>query len=406
MNRKMERFVYRSIVVLFIMLPVSPSAIDAQKKDTYELPDLSPALRNELFEFIVAAHQTAEEYVIGKFSDHDIIFIGEFHRIKQHVVLIQNLIPELYENGVYNLGIEYALYEDQPLMDSLLTSPTYDESIAYTLLFNQYPFWGYQEYADLFRAAWMLNKNLQEGNRPFHIVGLNVKADWSHVTSSTDRDNPEVLKAVWEKGSPDEFMAATIIAEFVEKNEKALIFSGTHHAFSEYKQPCMDPVTLEFLGSMENRMGNLIYERIGKRAITIMLHAPWINAKGYEHPYVYPADGIIDALLALLPRYYRNVGFDVKGTPFGSLPAKTSLYKFGCDNFTFADLCDGYICQCALSAYSGVTPIKNFITDETLEEAKRQSPNPAFKADSITADDFNTAIRRDSDISHWLQKYE
>jgi hypothetical protein len=377
-----------------------------KKKDVYELPELCPALKNELFGYVVAAHLAPEEYVISKFTEHDIIFLGEFHRIKEHVMLVQNLIPKLYENGICNLGMEFALHEDQPLIDSLITSETYDESIAHALLFNQFPFWGYQEYADIFKAAWIHNRDLPEGSRPFRIVGLNVKADWSHITSAADRENPEMMNLVWEKGDPDESMAATIMREFVEKEEKALIFSGLHHAFTEYKQPRMDPNTHEFLGFVENRMGNIIFENIGDKAMTIILHAPWINAKGYGHPYVYPVDGMVDALLASLPAFYRNVGFDVKGTPFGSLPAKKTLYKLGYKKFSFADICDGYICQCAISAYEGVTPINNFITDEILEEAKRRSPNPAFKADSITAEDFNAVIKKDADIPYRFRKYE
>ena len=395
-------------VVAFILTITIINCPYAQekKKDKYELPELCPALKSELLGYIVAAHQTPEEYLTGKFTEHDIIFVGEFHRIKQHVLLIQHLIPKLYENGIYNLGIECALYEDQATIDSLILSDTYDESQAHGVLFNQFPFWGYQEYADIFKAAWLLNKDLPEGSRTFRIVGLNVKADWSHITCTEDRDNPDVMKLIWEKGDPDEFMATVIMKEFIDKQEKALVFSGSHHAFTEYKQPRVDPATLEFTGFVENRMGNLVYDRIGKKAITIMLHAPWINAKGYDHPYVYPVDGMIDALLSSLPVFYRNVGFDVKGTPFGSLPAKKTLYTFGYKGFLFADFCDGYICQCALSAYSGVTPIDEFITDETLEAAKLSSPNPAFKADSITAEDFNTAIRKDADIPYRFRKYK
>lgn len=395
------------VMILAILLAVSGVAISQEKKkDTYKIPELCPALRNELFGYIVAAHQTPEEYVLSKFAEHDIIFIGEFHRIKQNVLLIQNLIPKLCEAGIYHLGIEFALYEDQPLIDSLITSETYDESIARTLLFNQLPLWGYQEYADLFKAAWLLNKELPEGSKPFRIVGLNVKADWSHVTCAEERDDPEIMKLVWEKGYSDEFMAEIIMKEFVEKNEKALVFLGTHHAFTEYKQPSVDPATLEFLGFMETRAGNIIYEQVGKRAITIVLHAPWINAQGYDHPYVYAVDGMIDALIALLPSFYRNAGFDVKNTPFGTLPAKKTLYKYGYKKFVLADFCDGYICQCALSAYTGVTPIEDFITDENLEQAKLQSPNPVFKVDSIAAADFNAAIERDADIPHRFRKYE
>lgn len=402
----MIRFTHRSVSLLLIIGMVSAVHGREDQKDTYKIPELCPALKTELFGFIVAAHLTPQEYVVGEFAEHDIVFIGEFHHIKEQVMLIQTLIPKLYEQGVYHLGIEYALYEDQPLIDSLVTADSYDESKARAVLFNWSPFWGYREYADIFRAAWTLNRSLPEGSRPFRIVGLNARADWSHITCRSDRDDPEKMKLVWEKGDPGEFMAATIMGEFVEKNEKALVFSSLRHAFTDYRQPRVDPATLEFLGFDENGMGNIIFGLIGKRAKTVLLHAPWTSAKGYDHPRVYPVDGMVDALLAALPSFYQHVGFDVKDTPFGSLPAKKTLYRYGYKKFSFSDICDGYVCQGALSTYSGVTPIENFITDGNLEEAKRQSPDPAFKADSITAADFITAIKKVADIPHRFRKYE
>jgi hypothetical protein len=395
MNRIIKIISLAALSLAAIVICLQPQQ---KGKDPYALPELCPALKNELFGYIVAAYQTPEEYLISKFTEHDIVFIGEFHRIKQNVLLMQNLIPKLHEHGIYNLGMEFARYEDQSLIDSLITSESYDESLALTLLFNQSPFWGFQEYADIFRAAWEINMDLKDDEQPFRIVGLNVKADWSHVTCAEDRENPEVMKRVWLEGNSDEFMAATIIKEFVDTHEKALIYTGVHHAFTEYKQSRINAETLEPLGSFEDRAGNLVYSRIGKKAITVIIHAPWINERGYAFPSVYPVDGMIDALLASLPVFYRNVGFDVKTSPFGSLPAKNTMYKYGYNNFSLSDFCDGYICQCAISEYTGVTPIEHFITEENLSQAKLQSPNPEFKADSITPEFFNAAIKMDADI--------
>ena len=48
------------------------------------------------------------------------------------------------------------------------------------------------------------------------------------------------MQKVWVKGDPDEFMAHIVLAEFVAKHQKALIYSGIHHAFTRYKQPIYD----------------------------------------------------------------------------------------------------------------------------------------------------------------------
>jgi len=71
-----------------------------------------------------------EEYVTSKFSENDIVFIGEYGRNKHDVELTQNLIPKLYEAGVYDLGIEFVSYEYQDKVDYLMTSDNYGEELA------------------------------------------------------------------------------------------------------------------------------------------------------------------------------------------------------------------------------------------------------------------------------------
>jgi hypothetical protein len=86
------------------------------------LPSLDLDLKAKLTQYIIEHHKTPEEYVVGKFTTHDIVFLGEYHRIKHDVELVHNLIPLLYENGVYNLGIEFANYIDQADIDRLITA--------------------------------------------------------------------------------------------------------------------------------------------------------------------------------------------------------------------------------------------------------------------------------------------
>ncbi len=363
-----------------------------------------PAQR-EVSRYLVSNYQTPEDYVIGKLKDHDIVFIGEYHRIKQNVELIHTLIPRLYEDGVYNLGIEFALRQDQQKIDKLITADTYDEELAGKILFSSFAFWGYQEYADIFKVAWNFNRRLPEGSRRFRVFGLGVKADWSHVKTKEDRDKPEIMRKVWANGRPDSTMANTIIQEFINKKEKALIYAGSHHAFTKYKQPIYNESTKRFVRFVEDRMGNLVYNVIGERAFNIFLHSPWVNEKGYREPYVYPVDGAIDALMVTLPLRYQNAGFDTKGSPFGDLPGTTALYKYGYDNFTLSDFCDGYIYQCPLSEYTGVTPIEEFVNEYNLAEAKSQCPNPWFKNPSVTAEDFNEAIKTEVNIERRFRRY-
>lgn len=341
------------------------------------LPKLNKELKNELVSYLTNNYKTPEEYVIDNFKNHDIVFLGESHRIKHDVEFIHKLIPLLYKNKIFNLGIEFACYRDQKKIDLLITSKEYDEVLAKEILFNFAVFWGYQEYADIFKVAWELNQQIPDTSKKFRVVGLNTYSDWSYVKTTEDRENKEVLKKVMLDGDYDEVMANSIVKEFINKNEKALIYSGSHHAFTKFKQPLYNRKENKFEGFKDDRMGNRIYKLIGNRAFTIRLHAPWFNEK--DSVLIYPADGIIDSLMLNINNNLKPVGFDVKGTPFGKLSGSKSVYKHGYDNFILENYCDGYIYQKPLSEYKSVTAIKGFINRNNFSLAMQQFPNPELK---------------------------
>jgi hypothetical protein len=213
------------------------------------------------------------------------------------------------------------------------------------------------------------------------------------------------MKKVWKYGMSDEVMAEVIMKEFVDKGEKALIYSGINHAYTEYRQPVYDESEGKFVRFVEDRMGNRVYDKIGKRCITIFLHSPWPGKKGYSSPEVYPADGVIDALMLGLDPKYRRVGFDVKGTPFERLPGETSLWKHGYDDFTLGMYCDGYIYQKPLSKYEGVTVAKGFINENNRLDAIAQSANPRAKDTSRTVEDLMASMASDTDFARRFRRF-
>ena len=353
------------------------------QKAKIPLSELDPSLQKELSDYLVSHYKTPEDYVISKLEDHDIVFLGEEHYIRQNSEFIHNLIPKLYENGIYNLGIEFANREDQGLIDSVIYADEYNDSLAQKVMFNM-AVWGFREYIDILKVAWELNKDLPEDKRKFRVIGLNINAYWHLVKTREDRNNPEIMKKVWRNDDPDEFMARTIIEEIIDKNEKGLIYAGSYHTFTKYKQPKYDVKKHKFIGFVVSRMGNVIYDKIGDRAFNIYLHGHWRNEKGWTEQYVYPVDGVIDALMSELPNKYQYVGFDVLNSPFGELKAETSYFKYGYDNFILSGFCDGYIFLSPLSELRGVMWIKDFVNEGNIEEAKLIHPNPYFRDPSVS----------------------
>lgn len=381
------------VILLLIFFP---------KKEPF--PALSNSMRQELETYIVENYKTPEEYVLSKFKSHDIIFLGEYHRIKHDVELVQNLIPFLYEDGVYNLGIEFACYEDQDKIDQLLSAKTYNESLAYEIQFKFWPWWGYQDYIDIYKTAWDFNQQFPKSARKFRIVGLNVNSDWSYVKTEEDRDNPEIMKNVFKDGPGDHFMADVIIKEFLQKEEKALIFSGINHAYTKYKQPIYHEKEKRFVRFIDDRMGNIIYDKIGERCITIFLHSPWPSKDKFSED-VYPAEGVIDALMINIDEKFIPVGFDIKGTPFEKLPGKTSLWQHGYNNFNLGVYCDGYIYTKPLSKYKGVELAPGFINENNRIEAIQQSANPKVKRLNRTVEELIDGIKRSANMQKRFKKF-
>ena len=382
-------------IVVLLWLIYSLSAM------SQELPKLDPALKGELTEYIKTHYQAPEEYVVSKFKDHDVVFLGENHYIKHDAELVQALIPIVHKAGVFYLGFEFARRVDQPLIDSLLNGQAYDERLARLITFQQFVHWAFQEYIDIYKSAWQLNRSLPAGTRKFRILGLNNSPDWSFAKSQGDRDRGDVMRKVWH-GEDEGDWAKVILDVVIAKGEKALVYSGAHHAFSEYRQPIA--FDHKFVRFGDVRLGNHVFNKIGKRAITVFLHAPWVSADGYDKPYVYSADGSIDAVIEQLDPKYQRVGFDTKGTPFGKLSGETSLYKYGYKDFTLGTIYDGYICQGPLSTYQGVTVIRDFVNEANIEQARAQSSDPEFRHASV--EDFYKSALDDANVLQRLPKHK
>lgn len=322
-------------------------------------PQKSSIAKNDLVDYLKKNWQTPEEYVIKTFEKNDYIFIGEYHRIKHDVELILKLIPLLQENGIHNLAIEFGNYKDQYLVDSLLNLPFFDRNLARQIMFSNSPFWGYSEYIDIYRVAWEVN-HAQEIDtiHKFRVVNLGAVYD------------PCKKGGAWRDIDPDVYMADVIFKEIICKNEKALIYSGNHHAFTKYHQPLYDFEKDTLVGFNNTRMGNLIYDSLKTKVFNIYLHASWVSDKGWEENSILPVNGVIDSIMSI----YNNkpVGFDVINSPFGKLTSNNSYYTFGYPNFTLDQYCDGYIFQNSFENYKPITMENNFITKENLHIAKKK----------------------------------
>ena len=378
-----------AVCALVPMSLPSGSALPPQKRP---LPAVPEPLKSSLAGFLRDHAVTPEAYVIGKFRDHDIVILGEHHFIKHDVEFVQSLIPLLYEAGVRDLAIEFGCRELQDRADALVTADTYDEALARWIMFQWGSYWPYVEYLGLYRKAWELNRSLPPGAPKFRIVSLDYRARFDLVRENMP---PAQLKAVWHKGPRDEYMARTIVDEFVKKRKKALVYMGQHHAFTRYEIPEYDFEKKRFDGLFAGSTGSFVRRKIGDKVFQICLHYPWTTTAG-ARTYDYPVDGVVDSLMEESP--VRRLGFDVAGTPFGPLGDEGTFYTLGHKGFTFGDFCDGYIWEKPFGEYEGCTVDPLCITAENLAEAVANLPSAAVKAKIKTRAQFLEKMRWDADF--------
>src|SRR5574343_593992 len=125
----MKRFIFLLLSVLFSVNCFSQNEVE------------------KTYKFIKKHGESPQKYVVSKFKKSDYVFIGEYHRNKQDVEFVTNLIPKLYKKGVKNIAYEFYEYANQSKIDSLLTAEKWnDEKLNHTLSKGFGICWGYTEY--------------------------------------------------------------------------------------------------------------------------------------------------------------------------------------------------------------------------------------------------------------------
>ena len=376
----------QSLVLFFVLLG---AGFPGQTRSPAEI---AAGLKNELLAYLKTKGMSSEDYVVSKFKDHDIVFLGEHHFIKHDVEFVQSLIPVLYRNGIMDLGIEFGCYELQAEADALLAADAYDEERARRLMFKWGSYWPYVEYLGLYKKAWELNRSLPRDAPKFRIVSLDYRPRWDLLRETM---SPELWKTVLFDGTRDSHMARIVMKEFVRKGKKALVYAGQYHAFTRFYAPVVDRETKKLLRLNKKGMGNLVYREIRGRAFNICLHYPWPTIDG-PNAYDYPLDGAIDRVMKEFEAGW--AGFDVVGSPFGRLGDRDAEYARGRKRFAFSDFCDGYVFLRPFSEYEGCTVDPLFITEENLAEAVAYLPNASIKKKILTVSQFLAKMKRDADL--------
>jgi len=276
-------------------------------------------------------------FVIGQFKTHEVIFLGESHRVKENLLFLQDLMPVLHKNGIHILFYEFANHDDSTRINRLLNAEFYDEALAQDIIRAVYLNWNYKEYTDVFRAAWQINRNCRKNEKRFRIIGIN-SSKWNTA------GKPRWLEENW---------AECIYHESVSHGEKALVYCGAQHALTKFRMP--RAVDGKFAGFTAGyRVGQCLYRRIGDRCMTLWYHQVWPDP--FNEYRLSPFRGALDSIISSLPANRQSFAFDTRISPLGELTDTSSLYSLGDHPVQLRQMVDGYIVLKVLGKLTAVSP--------------------------------------------------
>ncbi|MFC1742611.1 hypothetical protein ACFL35_01355 [Candidatus Riflebacteria bacterium] len=298
----------------------------------------------ELNEYITSLTKNGlppQEYVLKKFNEHQVVILGEPHRVKQHYDFLKSLIEPLARSGIKYIGIEFYSVSIQDWINKLLTGREFDVALARKIILSDECFFFYQELYDVFYEAWKVNRKGYE----MHIIALEPEGGAFNHTK-------------------DRFMAQTA-SKIVAKKEKILIYCGTHHAFTRYYQPSIlfwNKPTKVF------RMGQFLLHKDKSNPFFIFLHHPlskrfWLFCPIllYRQGFSLPFSGIVDQVFA---KYKKPAGFDTSIEKFKKIPDSFSYYSSGYGTINLTDFADGYIFLNNYIEDNFVTPLENICSSK------------------------------------------
>jgi hypothetical protein len=301
------------------------------------------------------------EYVVDKFKQHNIVILGEGHRIRETCEFISDLIePLYYQAGIRHIAMEFLKYKNTSLANQLVTGETYDEELALDLFRNYGEIWGYQEYMDILRAVWQVNHTLPPKAEKFIVIGLD--SDWDINVLRTGQSLWKLPGTFCRMAKRDKFMAKVLDWKVLKKGQKALVHIGGHHDFTRYRQPLTKNGKL--IAEASPRFGCILYEKYKDKIFQIMLHRRHSRSdEGKSQP---PLVVFLEDVLAINGNM--PVGFDIESTPFTPL-RDSKNYLFAYQNYVvFSDIAQGYIFLKPLKKLNSVSWADGFINEENFEQ--------------------------------------
>jgi hypothetical protein len=303
------------------------------------------------------------------------------------------------------IGWEFGAADYQKDADSVVTAPEFDRKKAIAIMRKSIYYWSYEEYLDIFKSIWELNKTIPLTEDKVRFLQLNKPFRPKYW------DSPDKKIMLEERNiSFDNVLPGIIEKEVIKKNKKILIYCGLHHSLTKFKIPSL------FFMKGDTRAGQILYAKYPDSIYQICLLSPfpprWVMYKELRHDQdyslVYPFRGVFNQLLDTLKKPFA-VSSDSKA--FAGLRDYSSFYAFDTwGGVAFKDFCNGVIMLTSFDKIEPVHIIPDWVTtNEEVDEVKSLLPD-ADAAKIKTPQDIIKYINAAGDTSavwhfHDLKKF-
>ncbi len=325
----------------YVVLWTSPLA--SQETTIIQVRDIQQDARQQFVDELKANGKSPVEYVVGKFDKHDLVLLGETHKIHENCRFVADLIRPLYKAGIRQLASEFYRTRNTALVEKLVTADEFDDQAVTGLLHDHpWPTWGYREYGDILKSIWRLNRDLPKDAEKFRVICL--ESDWDQHDLWFGKRGP---KAHFESTlQREKHMTGLLEREALALGRKTLVHIGFAHT-----------VTCHGI-----RLGTVLFERYGARMFQVGLHQDYASQEGRS-----PLSGFFETVVAESGR--KSVGFDVLGSPFASLADEKAMYWRMKPSAGFGSFVQGYVFLAPLDRLHSVTWIDGFINDSNFKKA-------------------------------------
>lgn len=339
-----------------------PDYTETDSSKLIEISSIDSSDATILLNWLNQNGNTPEDYILEKVSEYQVIVFGEVHERSNYLNLLKEMIPDFYKTGVRIIAMEVCLYDDNELIEKLVTSKQYDYELALEIGRHQpWLIWGWKEYWDILEGVWSLNRSLDVNQEKMKVIGLDSKYEMPSISlvlnSEDKRSGPfyeklRILQTI--QTMPllqyrDELMAKQIEDQIIKKGEKGIVWVGASHSYLNFKK----------LFSEKGRMSFILHKKFKGKIFQIYLHEKFYSQK---------ISSYIENIIS--KSEFDQIGFDIINSPLNDLRDSSSINFSKNPKVCFGDIASGYLYLVPFDSLSKCRFIKDFVTQKMFIKEK------------------------------------